>query len=144
MTSIHGDGAGITVPIETAIAAPTVIARSSIIEGRRGVGAPAYAVATRSTIDATSQGVPAASSAAHPRVGPGLIARDGAAAAAHGQQALVGEPAIRPRDRVPVHAEVSGELPHGGQVLAGADAPLGNRLAQADSDLVLERAGTVH
>ena len=81
--------------------------------------------------------------AAHPHVRPGLIARDGAAATAHGQQALVGEPAIRPRDGIPMHTEVSGQLPHGGQILAGANAPLGNRLAQAPGNLVLERPGVV-
>ena len=83
------------------------------------------------------------SSAAHPQVRPRFIARDGAAAAAHGQQALVGEPAIRPRDGIPMHTEVPGQLPHGGQILAGTNAPLGNRLAQAPGNLVLERAGVV-
>ena len=73
----------------------------------------------------------------------GLIACDGAAAAAHGQQALVGEPAVRPRDGIPVHAEVSRQLPHGGQILAGPQAVLGNRLSQARGNLVLERAGVV-
>ena len=42
-----------------------------------------------------------------------------------------------------MHPEVTGELPDRGQVLAGSDAALGNGLAQADGDLVLERAGVV-
>ncbi len=53
-----------TVAIEVAIAAPTVIARSSFIECTCGAGAPACVGATRSAIDATIHGVQAASNAA--------------------------------------------------------------------------------
>ena len=74
---------------------------------------------------------------------PRLSACDSAAATAHGQQTLVGEPAVRPRDGIPMHAEVSGQLPHGGQVLAWANAALGNCLTQAPGNLVLERPGVL-
>ena len=50
--------------IEAAIAAPTVIVRSSFIERTCGAGAPAGVVATRSAIDATIHGVQTASNAA--------------------------------------------------------------------------------